>query len=155
MKKSFIERTIIAAVLAAITVFSASALEAKVISVKGKVEVQKGSNWVAVKEGDTIQKGAVISTGFKSEAVLKVKESTFTLSPLTRITIEQLSETSTKDDTQMYLDSGNVAFDVKKSENKRVGFKVRSPAATASVRGTSGVCGVSSLRVFTGLVAFG
>jgi hypothetical protein len=156
MKKNLLGKSIIAIVLATMTVVSASALEATVLSTKGKVEVQKGNDWVAVKEGDTIQKGAIISTGFKSEAVLKVKESTFKLSPLTRITIEQLASTSTKDETQMYLDSGSVSFNVKKSENKRVGFKVRSPAATASVRGTEGTsCADGTNITRSGLVSVG
>ena len=133
------KKTILAFVFALAAVISANALDATVLSVKGKVEVQKGEEWVPVKAGDIISKGSVISTGFKSEAVIKVKESKFTLSPLTRITIEKLSSTKAKDNTQLYLDSGSVGFDVKKSENKKVGFKVRSPAATASVRGTSGL----------------
>lgn len=156
MKKSILKKTIIAAVLAVATIFSASALEATVLSVKGKVEVQKGASWIPVKAGDVIQKGAVISTGFKSEAVLKVKESKFTLASLTRITVEQLAETSAKDETQLYLDSGKVGFDVAKSENKKVGFKVRSPVATASVRGTAGeISSGGVLKVLVGMVGFG
>ena len=38
----------------------------------------------------------------------------------------------------MFLDAGNIKADIKKSDNKRVGFKVRTSVATASVRGTSG-----------------
>ena len=38
----------------------------------------------------------------------------------------------------MFLDAGSIKADIKKSENKRVGFKVRTSVATASVRGTSG-----------------
>ena len=150
------KKTILAFVFALAAVISANALDATVLSVKGKVEVQKGEEWVPVKAGDIISKGSVISTGFKSEAVIKVKESKFTLSPLTRITIEKLSSTKAKDNTQLYLDSGSVGFDVKKSENKKVGFKVRSPAATASVRGTSGLYRPDgALIVFSGLVTKG
>ena len=156
MKHSFLFKSFIVAALATSVIFSASAIEAKVISVKGKVQVQSGTEWIAVNAGDIIQKGAVISTGFKSEAVLRIKDSTVTLAPLTRITVEQLAETPTKDETQMYLDSGNVSFNVKKSENKRVGFKVRTPAATASVRGTAGtVTAGGAISATEGLIAVG
>jgi len=154
MKRNLFTKAILAAIFSAVTVFSAAALDATVISATGKVEIQNGTEWVAVKAGDIIPKGAVISTGFKSEAVIKVKSSTFTLTPLTRITVEQLAETPAKDETQLYLDSGNVKFDVKKSENKRVGFKVRSPVATASVRGTAGTVGANgSVAASEGIIA--
>ena len=55
---------------------------------------------------------------------------------MTRITIEQLASNSAKDETSLYLDSGKVKADVKKSGAKKVDFKVSSPVATASVRGT-------------------
>ena len=38
----------------------------------------------------------------------------------------------------LYALAGKIKADIKKSENKRVGFKVRTSVATASVRGTSG-----------------
>ena len=54
--------------------FSASALEAKFVSIEGKVEILEGGMWIPVEEGDIIQeRGAVISTGFKSNAVVSVK----------------------------------------------------------------------------------
>jgi len=112
------------------------ALEATVVSAKGKAELQSGNKWVKLSPGDTLKKGSVIQTGFKSELVLKIKESTVTVAPLSRVTIEQLSSTSKKDDTKLFLDTGSVNSNVKKADGKKVGFTVRSPVATASVRGT-------------------
>src|SRR5574344_1270439 len=110
--------------------------DAKFVSVKGKVEVQNGTTWTAVKSGDPVSKGQVISTGFKSQAVIQFKGSVFTLAPLTRMTLEQLADTPEKDDTQLFLDTGSVSASVKKTENKRVQITVRGSVATASVRGT-------------------
>ncbi len=127
-------------VLASILAFSAAslfALEAKVVSAKGKTEVQMADGaWTPLKIGSTIQKGAVIQTGFKSELILKIKETTVTVAPLSRITVEQLAEKGDKDDTRLFLDTGSLKSDVKKTVDRRVGFTVRSPVATASVRGT-------------------
>ena len=131
MKKTFISLTLSLCVLAA-----ASAFDATVVSAKGKAEVLKGGTWTALAAGNTVSKGDVIQTGFKSEVVLKLKETTVTVSPLTRITMEQLAEKKDKDDSKIFLDTGSLKSDIKKSENRRVGFQVRSPVATASVRGT-------------------
>ncbi|MBQ9205370.1 MAG: FecR domain-containing protein [Treponema sp.] len=122
--------------------FSSFAMQATVVSTKGKAEVQNGSSWVALKNGDTLDQGSVIQTGFKSEVVLKIKESTVTVAPLSRITLQTLAEregvagAQPKDETSIYLDTGSLKSNVQKSADRRVGFTVRSPVATASVRGT-------------------
>lgn len=135
MKKSIL-KTLAALILTA-SVTSAYALDATVMSTKGKAEVQKGNSWVALKPGSKLTKGDVVQTGFKSELKLKIGESTVEVAPMTRITIEQLAAKDTKDETSLYLDTGSVKSDVKKTDKRRVGFTVRSPAATASVRGTT------------------
>ncbi|HBP09688.1 MULTISPECIES: FecR family protein [unclassified Treponema] len=137
--------------------FSASALEAKFVSIEGKVEILEGGMWIPVEEGDIIQeKGAVISTGFKSNAVVSVKGTNFTLGPLTRITIENMVAMENKDSTQIYIDSGSLKANVSSSDGRKVGFKVRSAVATASVRGTEfRVTSSGRLSVTQGLVSFG
>ncbi|WP_407400226.1 FecR domain-containing protein [Treponema sp.] len=146
----------IAFAFVAFSVFCANALTATVVSVKGKVEIQEAGMWVKLQEGDVLEKGTVISTGFNSEAVLKVSNSSFTLGPLTRVTIESLVSTKEKDSTQIYIDSGSIAANVSGKDGKRAGFKVRSPVATASVRGTAFIVSSSGkLTVTEGLVAFG
>ncbi|MBP5359186.1 MAG: FecR domain-containing protein [Treponema sp.] len=130
-------RIITAVFLLAFSIVSAHALDAKVVSVTGKVEVQtNGSAWKTLKAGDKLAKGSVISTGFKSSAKISIDSTTVDLGPLTRITIEKLASNNVKDETSLYLDSGKVKADVKKNGAKKVDFKVSSPVATASVRGT-------------------
>ena len=137
--------------------FSASALEAKFVSIEGKVEILEGGMWIPVEEGDIIQeRGAVVSTGFKSNAVVSVKGTNFTLGPLTRITIENMVAMENKDSTQIYIDSGSLKANVSSSDGRKVGFKVRSAVATASVRGTEfKVTSSGRLSVTQGLVSFG
>ena len=122
--------------------FSSFAMQAVVVSTKGKAEVQNAGTWIALKTGDSLDQGSVIQTGFKSEVVLKIKESTVTVAPLSRITLQTLVEreglngASGKDETTIFLDTGSLKSNVQKSADRRVGFTVRSPVATASVRGT-------------------
>lgn len=135
---SFIKKIIVVAALCCVFA-SLSSMEVKVIEVSGKVEVQNGDKWVAVSKGQVLSAGAVISTGFKSEAVLSFDETVIKVKALTRLTIEQLFEKNGDKASSVYLDTGSISADVKPAENKRVGFSVKTPAATASVRGTSGV----------------
>lgn len=109
---------------------------ATVVSLKGKVEVSREGKWIPLSENAKISEGEVISTGFKSEAVLKYEGSLMQLGPLTRITLEQLAQSDTKDSVSVYLNTGAVSSQVTHSTNKRVSYTVRNPIAVASVRGT-------------------
>ena len=90
-----IKALLIAAVFTAIGA-SAFAADATVTFVSGKVEVQRGGKWVALQKGDTVSKNETISTGFQSEAKIKILESVMYLGPVTRITLEELSSTEDK-----------------------------------------------------------
>lgn len=124
---------------------SAFALNAKVLDVVGKVEVQEAGGWVAVAPGTVLGPGAVLSTGFNSEAVIKIDETTITVKALTRLTVEKLYEQEGNKASSFYLDAGALAADVKSAENKKVSFQVKTPAVTASVRGTSGDLTVNTI----------
>ncbi|MBQ9238026.1 MAG: FecR domain-containing protein [Treponema sp.] len=137
----------------ALAVGAVSAEDASVVSVTGKVEMQHGATWVPVQAGARIQKGAVLSTGFRSGAVLRIGDSTLTVGPLTRMTVEQLISSQHVDEAQVFLDSGRVSADVKRTADRLVSFKVTSPVATASVRGTSfSMTAAGRLRTTEGLV---
>ena len=114
-----------------------AALEGQVVTVNGKVEIQDaGGAWKALKAGDPLTAGSMISTGFKSEATVKLGASILTIKPLTRLTLTQLVEKEDTVKTELYLEVGNVKAEVNSLNNKKNGFTVKSPVATASVRGT-------------------
>lgn len=133
--KRFISSLILASLA-----LSSFAIEATVVSVSGKAEIQNGNEWVELKAGDELKAGSVVQTGFKSNVVLNIKspneDSTITVAPLSRMTIEQLSQKGDQDNASIYLSSGSLKSNIKKTEDKRVGYQVRTPVATASVRGT-------------------
>lgn len=109
---------------------------AQVTQVSGKAEVLNGTSWKTLNVGDTLKNGDTVQTGFKSSLSLKVKDSVINVSALTRMTVEQLSENAQKDNVRVFVKTGGISSDVQKSKNKKVGFTVRTPVATASVRGT-------------------
>jgi len=112
---------------------------AEIISFVGKAEYQENSEWKALEQGLKLKQGTIISTGFKSSVVLKIGNSNFTIAPLTRITISKLIENDSNYDTEVKLATGKLKMDVKPvSAGKSSKFTVKSPVATASIRGTSG-----------------
>jgi hypothetical protein len=127
----------IAVLALAVSITPAFALAGQIVTVSGKVEMQMtGGTWKPLKAGDTLEAGSMISTGFKSEATIKLGASILTVRPLTRMTLNQLVEKEDTVETEVYLEVGNVKAEVNSLNNKKNGFSVKSPVATASVRGT-------------------
>ncbi len=106
--------------------------------IAGKVEYQlPGKEWKPARIGDVVSKGTMISTGFKSTAVIKIANATITVKPITRLSLEEIIKTEAGTQTQVFLVSGRVSADVTPQANQTTDFKVSSPTATASVRGTA------------------
>ena len=129
-------KTLLLAALFIVLGTSAFAVEATVTFVSGKVEVQRDGKWIALQKGDTVLQSETISTGFQSEAKIKVLESVMYLGPVTRITLEELSSTDQKDNVNVYLKTGTARSQVKHVDNKRVNYQVHTAVAVASCRGT-------------------
>jgi len=133
------DKRIIAAALALLAICgSAIAQEAEFATVNGKVEYQasSGAEWKPARVGVKISKGTVVSTGFKSGASLKLGATTITLKPVTRMTLEEIVKTQSGSQTQLFLLAGRVKADVPPQAGQTTEFQVKSPTATASVRGT-------------------
>ena len=134
MKKYF---GILILCIAGISSLAAAALTATVTEIAGKVECKlPGKDWVAAKTGDILPAGSLISTGFKSTAILKMESATLTVKPVTRLSLEELVKSEGTTKTQMFLMAGRVKAEVTPPEGEKAEFKVKSPTATASVRGT-------------------
>jgi len=110
----------------------------KVLAVKGKVELQKNGQWRPAQNGDDLDSGTLISTGFKAELTIKVDGSTIVVQALTRLRLDEIVKKGDVVSSKVYLDLGSIKANVKPAETKKVAFTVRTPVATASVRGTSG-----------------
>lgn len=133
---------------------SVFAEDATVTFVSGKVEVQRGGKWVALQKGDSVAKSETISTGFQSEAKIKILDSVMYLGPVTRITLEELSSSGQKDNVNVYLKTGTARSQVRHTDNKRVNYQVHTAVAVASCRGTDWVMDDSnSVSCLEGTVA--
>lgn len=147
-------RVLIAAVLFVTVCSGAFADEAIVTFVSGKVEVQRNGKWIALQKGDSVEKSETISTGFQSEAKIKVLNSVMYLGPVTRITLEELSSSGSQDNVNVYLKTGTARSQVKHVDNKRVNYQVHTAVAVASCRGTEWIIDDSNnVDCFEGVVA--
>lgn len=124
-------------------------------TVTGKVEIKTpGKNWAPAAAGAKLTKDTAISTGFKSVAVVVLGDSTLIVKPLTRLTLEEIVRQEGSEKVQLYLLAGRVRADVKPPAGGKTDFSVKSPTATASVRGTSFTFNGWNLDVREGGVRF-
>lgn len=143
------------AVLLFFVVSNSFAQNAIVKSVTGKVEYStNGRTWNDLKENMTLAKGSLISTSFKSTAVIAINDSLVHVKPLSRMSLDELSKTQDEVQTDLYLVSGKVQVEVKpRTQNEVITFNVKSAVATASVRGTGFIFDGTSLLVNHGQVS--
>lgn len=133
----------------------AADLTATVTKITGKAQIQKGSEWLPLAVGQVLVAGNTISTGFRSELLLKIGPSTVTIKALSRLTLKDLTQSGSEVTTDMYLKVGKIDAEVNKSETvTSQKFSVSSPVATASVRGTAFSFDGVKLQVLRGLVDF-
>ena len=122
----------------------------------GTVELKPAgaSAFVPASAGDEVAQDTVVSTGFKSTAVIAAGSSVITVRPLTRLSLSELQTMSGSENLNMNLRAGSVRVDVKPPAGAKATFTVHSPTATASVRGTSFEFDTRRLQVFEGTVIF-
>lgn len=136
MKLNFLRKFVVCCFVSFVVSSVAFASNAVVVSALGKTEVNRNNQWVELAKGDKVYEGEMISTGFKSELVLKYQDSVMKMGPLSRITLEKLATSEQKDSVAVYLNTGSVRSTINHSRTKRVGYVSRNPVAVASVRGT-------------------
>jgi hypothetical protein len=107
--------------------------------ISGTVEVKNAgaAEWRAARSGEEVGKDTVISTGFKSTAVISLGNSTLMVRPLTRLSVEEIATNQGEESVNLYLRTGRVRAEVNPPPGSKTEFTIRSPSATASVRGTS------------------
>jgi hypothetical protein len=142
--------------LAAAGLFAQAAETALVREMAGTVEMKLPGRpeWEAVRAGQRLPRDALVSTGFKSQAVIVLGNSTLTVRPLTRVSIAGLFRDGNREDIALNLRAGRVRADVKPPAGGRTGFVVRSSIGTASVRGTVFEFDAFNLSVGEGTVEF-
>jgi hypothetical protein len=130
--------------------------EAILRELNGRVEVMTpgSAEWNPAETGMTIPEAALISTGFRSTAILALGNSMIVIQPLTRLSLEEIIERQGNEQVNVYLRTGRVRAEVRPPAGGKADFTVRSPVVTASVRGTIFDFDTVNLNVAEGRVEF-
>jgi hypothetical protein len=115
-----------------------AANDAYIREFSGTVEVKApgASEWKNAEAGVRISRDTIISTGFKSTALIVLGNSTLTVRPLTRLSLAEIQSSRENESVSLDLHTGRVRAEVNPPPGGKVDFTIRSPSATASVRGT-------------------
>ncbi|WP_461248033.1 FecR domain-containing protein [Treponema sp. R6D11] len=140
-------------ILAGMGVFAQNGI---VKELSGTVELKKPGTdvYVAAKAGDSLNQSTVISTGFKSTAIIQVGSTEIAVRPLTRLTLTEISAATDTEKLNVNLQTGRVRVEVTPPAGKKASTTVASPSATASVRGTGFEFDTKNLFVEHGAVSF-
>lgn len=123
--------------------------------VNGTVEIRSQDGaWVSAGAGDRIEKETLISSGFKSSAIISLGDSIVMVRPLTRLSLEEILQHEEGEAISLSLQTGRVRAEVSPPSGGRTDFTIRSPSAVASVRGTSFEFDTVNLRVLHGQVLY-
>ena len=83
-----------------------------------------------------LAQGTKISTGVNSNVVLNINGDEITIRQMTMIKIEENSLSTTESNTKIGLKRGGLNARVAKLKTLKTSFKISTPVATSSVRGT-------------------
>jgi len=122
----------------------------------GTVEIKqpKDAAFKAAFKGDKLFKDTIISTSFKSYAIIKIGDTTISVRPLTTLSLAEIQKSEDTETLNVSLQSGRVRVDVKPAAGTKALTTVSSPSSTASVRGTSFEFDTNNLYVKEGTVSF-
>jgi hypothetical protein len=106
--------------------------------INGTVEVKApgAAEWKAAAAGQTLDRAALVSTGFRSTALIAIGNSVITVWPLTRLSLEEIILKQDGEQVTLNLRAGRIRADVKPPAGGKTDFSIRAPMVTASVRGT-------------------
>jgi hypothetical protein len=140
------------AFLAAATAFPQTAVFKEL---SGKVEYQlAGKEWRPARAGVEVPRGTMISTGFKSMALIVLGKASVLVKPLTRLSIDEIVRVEGSEAAKLFLLAGRVRVEANTESGTPLDFSVRSPTATASVRGCAFNFDGPNLEVFDGEVLY-
>ncbi len=134
------------------------AADVTVLSISGNVEIKEpGGAWNAASVGQVVSTRSMISTGFGARAKLSAGGMELSLQPLTRVSIDSLTQNGETASTAVSLRSGRVRATrppVSRSTRRSIDFRVSTPVATAAVRGTDFILSADKLQTAEGMVAY-
>ena len=150
MKKTFL---VLVLVCLGSVVYGQSAV---IRELSGTVELKRAGSddFVTANIGDQVAQDTVISTGFRSSALVELGSSLITVRALTRLSLTEIQSSAASETVNLNLQAGRIRVDVNPPAGTRASLAVTGPTATASVRGTSFEIDTRNVFVDHGSVSF-
>jgi len=122
----------------------------------GDVELKAAgaSTFTPARQGSTIARDTVISTGFRSTAIITIGSTEVAVRPLTRLTLAEIQSSADTEILNVSLQTGRVRVAVNPPAGTRANTTVQTPTATASVRGTEFGMGVDDIDGSSGKTSY-
>jgi hypothetical protein len=133
------KKTIFTAIFVTLVVTGAFCQNGVIRELTGEVELKRSgaSAFVPASAGDAVSSNMVVSTGFRSTAIIAIGSSVITVRPLTRLTLAEIQSAENTENVNVNLQAGKVRVEVKPPAGTKTNLNVQTPSATASVRGTT------------------
>ena len=112
------------------------------------------SQWRALEAGLQVPEGTTVISGADGAASLTAGNSTITVAPLSRVVLDTVSISPTREVAELDMPYGRVQAQVRRGRNRGMDFRVYTPVSTAAVRGTEFIFDGRSLEVTEGDVAY-
>ena len=98
-------------------------------NVSGTVELKSSgsSSFVPANSGDLVKEDTVISTGFKSNALIEVGSTLIAVRPLTRLSLAEIRSGSGTETLSVNLQAGRVRVDLKPPREQRLPCRLQVP----------------------------
>lgn len=145
----------IAVIVLCIFLFDKHVREVNVIEFSGSVEVERPSitDLLAVFTGMRLEEGDFIQTGKSSSVTMTIDQNKIAkLAENSRASFDEVAEGKGGQVTSIYLESGTLINDIKEKLSEDATYKVNTPNATVSVRGTYFVVSVGAEEGYDGVV---
>jgi len=151
------KRLVILTIMVQLSVLAfAQNISASIREITGTVELKipTESDWIPAKQGDQLERETIVSTGFRSSAIIEAGSSVILVHPLTRLSLEAIMSTDAVEMVNLDLKTGRIRVDVKAPAGSRADFSVQTPSSVASVRGTSFDIDTVNITVREGAVRY-
>ncbi|MCL2442217.1 MAG: FecR domain-containing protein [Treponema sp.] len=148
------KKIVIVALIALVSVANVFSQNGVIREFTGTVELRHAgsSNFVPATVGATVAPNTIVSTGFRSTAVIVIGGSVIGVSPLTRLTMAEIQNIGNTQNVNVNLQSGRVRVEVNPPAGTRSNLTIQTPSSTASVRGTTFEMDTNNIIVSEGRV---
>jgi hypothetical protein len=152
-----VKKIVLTVLIGFTAVFAVYSQTGTIRELSGEVELKLAgaSAFTPARAGSLVAQDTIVSTGFKSTAIIVVGSNVITVRPLTRLSLREIQSSANAESLNINLQAGRIRVDVKPPAGTKASTTVQSPSATASVRGTLFDMDTRNLSVSEGRVAWG